>query len=135
MLLPRQYGQAQPDGTRTKPEVSAISGRPVLKGDPIITIGDYTVSVKADEWRRLTEAQRALLKAEWAELLPKPQAGEPEKTAYADLSFDDLKALATERGLDISGRRSSQSIVQALEADDIQKQLTAPPAGVVSTEG
>src|SRR4051812_45898406 len=93
-----QYGR---DGLPA--ENSAISGKKLEAGDAFFQINGYSVGIKAREMHAITDAEFNALRAEWANNLPAAKAVvEPEVPVYEDLTFEELKALANERGVDIA---------------------------------
>src|SRR5690606_5747860 len=112
MLSERQYGTVYPDGVVTEPELSALSGRRLEPGDVTIQIGAYRIGVTATEWRRLTPDQQAILRADWEHQLPAAAPEAQDVVDYNAMTLDELKAHAGERGVDLTGRRSKESVVQ-----------------------
>lgn len=113
-------------------ENSAISGKTLVGGDAFFQINGYSLGISAREFRSISAEEFDALKSEWAADLPaavKPEALVP---AYDDMSLEELKAVASERKLDITGRRSKEDIKQALRAADVRERF-APP--VESAEG
>lgn len=123
--------ESQTGDAKRLPVNSALSGKPLdfSAGDVSFKINGWRVGVKAQEWANATPEQKAAAKAEWAANLPKAAPSTPEKPAYDSLSLADLKALAKDRGVDISGKNSKADITNALHFADLQG-LNAPPAPV-----
>lgn len=127
-----QYGERLPDGSVRKPEVSALSGRPLVPGDPRITLGRFIIGVTASEWHNMSKAERVAMKAEWEQALS--TVPEPEPLAQAGPDYDamtvqELRQLAEGRGVDLSGRTRKEDIVQALRAEDVRARFAETPAG------
>lgn len=121
MLHETQIGR---DGA--KPEASAISGKALTPEDAYIGINGYWVGVKARELASMTPAEQKALRDEWASKLPaaKAQPAEPDQPDYDAMTLDDLKSLATERGVDMAGRRSKEDFRQALRVADVTTRFT-----------
>ena len=119
MLHESQYG----DATR-KPTRSALTGKPLADGDGAVyfKLNGYTVGVRAVEWRAVPQELRAAAKAEWTAALPTeaPQTQAIAVVDYDSMSFKELKALAEQRRIDVSGRRSTEDLIQALRYADLQ---------------
>jgi hypothetical protein len=126
MLHESQYGR---DGM--KPERSAISGRALAPEDVYTSVNGYKIGVKAVEWRNMSRAEKDALRAEWEANLPagagRASSAEPDAPDYDALSMDELKALASERGVEISGRRSKDDIRQALRVADVTARFAPAP--------
>lgn len=111
---------------RRRPTYSAISGKPLDTGDALVKVGGYFIGVKASEWRSMTTEEKEAMRQEWTAMLPAPEPVEPSAPVYEDMAFEDLKTLATERGIDITGRRSSSAVINALRAADVAARFAEP---------
>lgn len=135
MLTQEQYGEVRPDGKRTQPALCAITGKPLDSGDVFLHMADspFTVGVKAAKWNRLSPAMRADVKAELFRRLPKPseadEAGPPAVSELDTLSFEDLKALAKEEGIETTGLRSAKDYAGAIRANRALRSLADAPLG------
>ena len=120
--------------------VKIISGtyghRPILpngqKSHYVIPVraGEAPIEVNDAEGERLiglgvAEAVQAeKIKAPKAEAAEGASEAETEGVSLEDMSFDDLKALAQEKGIDIKGIRSKAGVIEAINAGAEE----APPA-------
>lgn len=120
--------------------VKIISGtyghRPILpngqKSHYVIPVraGEAPIEVNEAEGERLiglgvAEAVQAeKFKAPKAEAAEGASEAETEGVSLEDMSFDDLKALAQEKGIDIKGIRSKAGVIEAINA----RADEAPPA-------
>lgn len=118
-----------------RPTNSALSGKPLDfgGGDIAIQINGYHLGVKVLEWRTATPEQQAAALAEWADALPR---NAPQTLLSADnydtMTFAELKTMAKDRGVDISGRKSQADVLQALRYADLQaKSGTATSAASI----
>lgn len=126
MLDATQYGHV--DGA--PPEASALSGRPLKPGSPIIHLGDgYLVGVTPKEWRSMSGVEVEALKAEWAAQFAQAKADTQASVpkSYDDMSLDELKQVAQDKGVDISGRKSKIDIAQALRVADVTARVAENP--------
>lgn len=120
--------------------VKIISGtyghRPILpngqKSHYVIPVraGEAPIEVNDAEGERLiglgvAEAVQAeKIKAPKAEAAEGASEAETEGVSLENMSFDDLKALAQEKGIDIKGIRSKAGVIEAINAGEEE----APPA-------
>ena len=120
--------------------VKIISGtyghRPILpngqKSHYVIPVraGEAPIEVNEAEGERLiglgvAEAVQAeKIKAPKAEAAEGASEAETEGVSLENMSFDDLKALAQEKGIDIKGIRSKAGVIEAINAGEEE----APPA-------
>jgi hypothetical protein len=118
-----QYGR---DGLPA--ENSAISGKALEAGDAFFSINGYSLGIKAREMHAITPEEFNALRAEWVGELPAAVAVPESLTpAYDEMSLEELKAAATERNVNITGRRSKEDIKQALRAADVMERFAPPP--------
>ena len=123
-LHPNQYADMN-----HRPTNSALSGKLLDfgAGDIAIQIGGYHLGVKAQEWSAATPEQQTAALAEWEAALPKTA---PKTLLSADnydtMTFAELKAMAKERGVDITGRKAQVDVLQALRYADLQAKSAAP---------
>ena len=123
-LHPNQYADSN-----HRPTNSALSGKLLDfgAGDIAIQINDYHLGVKAQEWNAATPEQQAAALAEWTDALPKAA---PKTVLSADnydtMTMAELKTMAKDRGVDISGRKSQADVLQALRYADLQAKSAAP---------
>lgn len=124
MLHEKQLGQ-----NGQKPERCAISGRALLPEDIYFKVNGRWVGVKPREWRLLSDAEKRAMNTQWEADVPAAEVATSSVVSpvYEDMSLEDLKALATERGVDITGKRSKADIAQALRVADVAAKFAPAP--------
>lgn len=93
------------DGPVSMSEI--VEARLIAKGVAVSVEGDDPVETK------LTGGLKTEVKPEEGETNDEPK---DEPDLLNDMSFDELKALASEMGIDTKGMRSKASVIEAIEA-------------------
>lgn len=121
-LSESQYSQAG------RPENSALTGRLLTPEDAYFYVNGSMLGVKAKELRGITPEEFTAMKEEWAREVPHAHADAAiQAPKYEDMTFEELKALAAKRKVDISGRRSKEAVAQALRAADVTERFAPAP--------
>jgi len=116
-----------------KPERCAISGRALNPEDVYFKVNGRLLGVKPREWKLLSDAEKSAMRGHWATEVPAAEVTVVGVVSpvYEDMSLEELKALATERGVDIAGKRSKTDIANALRVADVGAKFTS----VIEAEG
>lgn len=119
-----------------KPERCAISGRALNPEDIFFKVNGRYLGVKPREWAMLSQSEQDAMLALWQGEVPTAEKAEPLVTSpvYEDMSLEDLKALAKDRKVDLTGKASKAAISQALRVADVSERF-APAAPAEAEAG
>jgi len=119
MLNDSQLGIRTAGQVLRAPTTSAISGKALVAGDVTISFPDsaYTIGVRGHEWRRMSAAEKAAVKAELRKQFPaEPTGAQPDASPLDAMSGKELDALADSEGIDLAGRRTLADKISAITA-------------------
>lgn len=107
-----------------------VTGKALEPGDVVLTVGGVDYGVKARVYRDMSAQERHALREELERgtrqaLFQRDENAPPE---YETMSDDDLSALLRERGVELTGRRSKQSKIDALRMADVRTRFADAPA-------
>jgi hypothetical protein len=110
-----------------------VTGKAVVPGDVTVMLSDRQfIRVKAEVWSHLGGAEKDAVKAEARSqaqgLTGAAKAVTPPLPDYESLSIDDLRAKATERGIDLEGARTKPAMISKLRFADMQARFADVPA-------
>lgn len=112
-----------------KPERCAISQRALLPEDIYFKANGRWLGVKPREWRLLSDSEKRAMKTQWESEVPAAEVAQSVVASpeYEAMSFDDLKALAKERGVEVKGKQSIENFAQALRVADVAAKFAPAP--------
>lgn len=122
MLNEQQIGQ-----NGRKPERCAISGRALDPEDIYFKVNGRYLGVKPREWRFLSQTEQDAMRAQWGSEVPADEAKNVAAVTSPDYeaqSLADLKALAEQRKVDITGKSGKPAIIQALRVADVSERFS-----------
>lgn len=112
-----------------KPERCALSGRALLPEDIYFKVNGRYLGVKPRERKLLSASEWEAMMSKWEGEVPAAGAAIVGivSPVYEEMSLEELKTLANERGVDIAGKRSKTDIANALRVADVAGKFTPVP--------
>jgi hypothetical protein len=129
-----RIGERRPSGDLARDaSVCFVTGKAIVPGDVTITLsGTHFIRVKAQVWAHLSRDEKDAVRTEALSQAQSTASTQGVNAStlpdYDSMSVEDLRAKATERGIDLEGARNKSQIIARFRLADVQARFADIPA-------